>query len=87
MTGLDAAMEAADFDPTVTAGRIRVLAAEIPGLPIDPIDPDAIMRRRGAVVDWAAVQERVGGYQPERYAIALRQILEGLAPRRRRTLP
>jgi hypothetical protein len=86
---MSGAVRAADFDPVATARHIRVLAAEIPGpyAPVDPADPDTILRDRGVVVDWAAVQERVGGYQPELYAIARRQILEGLAPRRRRVRP
>ena len=37
-------------------------------------DPDELLRERGVEVDWAAAQERVGGYQPELYALVLRQL-------------
>ena len=37
-------------------------------------DPDELLHERGVVVDWAAVQERVGGYDPALYALVMKAL-------------
>jgi hypothetical protein len=78
-------------DATVYADALQVIAQELGrdmARDLDPlfevadpnIDPDVALRQRGVTVDWAAAQERVGGYQPELYAIALQAIIDAQTP-------